>query len=383
MKQLFCGIVLTALVAGCGGGGGGTNSPNTSSNTPPAASVGTQMGGARQGVPLNLTTAVTSFAGSGIAVSFDGIGTAASFHAPHGITTDGTNLYVVDKDSSTIRKIVIATGAVTTLAGRSYAGAVDGTGIVAAFNAPTGITTDGTNLYVADNGNNMIRKIVMSTGVVTTLAGSVLAGSTDGTGTAASFDQPYGITTDGTNLYVADSFNSTIRKIVISTGVVTTLAGNASLQSKINAALNGTVDGIGAAATFFLPVGITTDGTNLYVMGSSVIRKIVIATGAVSTLAGSVMFGNKDGTGTAAAFASPFDITTDGTNLYVPDSNNRTIRKIVISTGVVTTLAGSGAMGTTNGTGTAASFAFPMGITTDGISLYVADSSSNTIRKIQ
>jgi len=103
--------------------------------------------------------------------------------------------------------------AVTTLAGTGSSGSANGTGTSASFNYPRGITTDGTNLYVADYSNHLIRKIVISTGAVTTVAGTGSSGSANGTGTSASFNYPYGITTDGTNLYVADSGNHLIRKI--------------------------------------------------------------------------------------------------------------------------------------------------------------------------
>jgi len=106
-------------------------------------------------------------------------------------------------------------GAVTTVAGTGSSGSANGTGTSASFNTPVGITTDGTNLYVADYDNHLIRKIVISTGVVTTLAGTGSSGSVDGTGTSASFSSPTGITTDGTNLYVADTNNNLIRKIVL------------------------------------------------------------------------------------------------------------------------------------------------------------------------
>ena len=157
---------------------------------------------------------VTTFAGSSQG-STDATGTSAKFANPNGVTTDGTNLYVVDQTNHKIRKIVISTGVVTTLAGASsgYADSTDGTGLSASFKEPAGITTDGTNLYVSDYANHRIRKIVISTGVVTTLAGSGSASFADGTGTSASFYSPMGITTDGTNLYVADFRNHRIRKI--------------------------------------------------------------------------------------------------------------------------------------------------------------------------
>ena len=131
---------------------------------------------------------------------------------PRGITTDGTNLYVADTDNHRIRKIVISTGIVTTLAGSS-SGSTDATGTSASFNNPSGITTDGTNLYVTDYSNHRIRKIVIDNGTVTTLAGSSSGSTDNATGTSASFNQPLRITTDGTNLYISDYGNHKIRKI--------------------------------------------------------------------------------------------------------------------------------------------------------------------------
>jgi sugar lactone lactonase YvrE len=216
------------------------------------------MGGAKQGHVLTLNGTVSTLAGS--SYSTDGTGSAARFNYPQGITTDGTNIYVADTQNNTIRKVVIATGVVTTLVGSAgLSGSTDGTGSAALFNNPRGITTDGTNLYVVDSCNYTIRKVVIATGAVTTLAGSAGAakGSTDGTGSAARFNFPQGITTDGINLYVTDTQSNTIRKVVIATGAVTTLAGSAGAS--------GSTDGTGSAALFNYPLGITTDGTNLYV----------------------------------------------------------------------------------------------------------------------
>jgi len=120
---------------------------------------------------------------------------------------------VADYGNHLIRKIVISTGAVTTVAGTGSSGSANGTGTSASFYDPSGITTDGTNLYLSDYSNHLIRKIVISTGAVTTLAGTGSSGSANGTGTSASFYCPTGITTDGTNLYVADYVNNLIRKI--------------------------------------------------------------------------------------------------------------------------------------------------------------------------
>jgi len=357
------------------------------------------MGG-KSSCPLSLSGIVSTIAGPAPGTTTfgdtDATGNAARFNTPYAITTEGTNLYIADFTNNKIRKIVIATGVVTTLAGPAQgattSGDTDATGNAARFNNPAGITTDGTNLYVAEYSNNKIRKIVIATGVVTTLAGpapgAITSGDTDATGNAARFNGPTGLTTDGTNLYVTDSTNNKIRKIVIATGVVTTLAGPAQ-----GATTSGDTDATGNASRFTLPFDITTDGTNLFVADFSnrKIRMIVIATGVVTTLAGPApganTSGDTDATGNAARFSGPHGISTDGTNLYVTDYSNNKIRKIVIATGVVTTIAGPAQGATTSGdtdaTGNAARFQVPRAITTDGTSLYIVDSSNNKIRKVR
>jgi sugar lactone lactonase YvrE len=335
-----------------------------------------QMGGAMQGIDLNLVPTVS---------------TLASVASADGITSDGTNLYVVDSGNNMIRKIVIATGAVSTLAGTGATGAQDGAGATATFYWPEDITTDGANLYVTDYYNEKIRKIVIATGVVSSLTGAAntasAVGVADGAGATATFRGPTGITTDGTNLYVADYWNNKIRKIVIATGTVSSLTGATNTASAIGAA-----DGAGATATFNSLSGITTDGTNLYVVEQSnnKIRKIVIATGVVSSLTGAAntagATGAADGAGATATFYSPYGITTDGTNLYVADTFNNKIRKIVIATGVVSSLTGTtntaSALSATDGAGATATIYYAHGITSDGSNLYVTDGNKK-IRKIQ
>jgi hypothetical protein len=336
------------------------------------------IGGSIQGSPLSLSGAVTTFAGTtGLSGSTDATGTAAKFNYPYAITTDGNSLYIADTSNNRIRKVEISSGVVTTLAGSS-SGSTDGTGTSAKFKTPIGITTDGSNLYVTDKGNHRIRKVEISSGVVTTLAGSS-SGSTDGTGTSAKFNDPYGITTDGSNLYVADYRNHTIRKIVISTVEVSTLAGTAGSS--------GSMDGTGSYAKFNKPTGITTDGINLYVSGymNHTIRKISISNGIVTTIAGLAgSDGSTDSFGTSARFNQPHGITTDGSALFVTEQLNHLIRRVDISSGEVTTLAGSaGSQGSTNGTGSYAKFNQPTGITSNGSYLFVIERMNNTIRKIQ
>jgi len=334
---------------------------------------------------LNLSADVSVFAGADgsstpqyASGNLDGTGTAARFNAPLDVTSDGTNLYVIDNSNNSVRKVVVKTGEVSTLAGGT-SGTADGIGTAAQFDSPWGITTDGMSLYVTDTNNATIRQIDIATRKVTTLAGSGAAAEVDGKGTAASFRNPVGVTTDGTNLYVCDSNGNTIRMVVIATGEVSTLAGSNSAA--------GFQNDFGTAALFTSPWGITTDGTNLYVAdrNNNAIRKIVISTGEVSTLAGGTK-GNtySEGTGPAAGFLSPQGMSTDGTNLYVADANNFRIRKVVINSALVSTLAGNGGSGTSiiAGNGTSASLDYLYGLTTDGTSLFCAD-DLNSILKVQ
>ncbi|MBS1254358.1 MAG: hypothetical protein MAG581_00148 [Deltaproteobacteria bacterium] len=156
---------------------------------------------------------MTTLAGSGSLGSTDGAATEASFNFPEGITTDGTYLYVADTNNHLIRKIIISSGVVSTIAGTGSSGSANGTGTSASFYKPSGITTDGTNLYISDSGNHLMRKLVISTGVVTTIAGSGTAGFDNATGTSASFNGQRGITTDGIKLYIAGYVNHAIRMI--------------------------------------------------------------------------------------------------------------------------------------------------------------------------
>ena len=411
---------------------------------------------------------VTTLAGTGTAGSADGPAASASFYNPYKVAIDATgNVYVADYNNNEIR-LISAGGIVSTIAG-STSGAANGVGTAAQFSNPAGVCLDGAgNLYVSDYGNSEIRKISLtgysispalpaglsinsSTGAisgtptttsavtnytvsaangggtstaivsitvnaglqapaiayaspqtytmgtaitslvptnsggavpattysqVTTLAGSKAQGSANGTGAAASFYSPYGLTTDAAgNVYVADLFNYDIRKVTPA-GVVTTFAGSGA---------EGAVNGTGTAASFANPYGVAIDASgNIYVAdeGNYLIRKIT-PTGVVTVLAGSGASGSANGTGTAASFGGPFAVATDASgNVYVADQQNNTIRKVTPA-GVVTTLAGSGTAGSANGTGTAASFDRPSGVATDAAGdVYVADVQNNLIRKI-
>src|SRR5438874_8938195 len=255
----------------------------------------------RKITPAGVVTTLAGLAGED--GSTDGAGSDARFSYMFGIAVDSAgNVYVTDF-SNTIRKITPA-GVVTTLAGTpGVHGSADGTGSAAQFWQPWGIAVDSAGIvYVADQANSTIRKITPA-GVVTTIAGAAgMFGSTDGSGSAARFNAPDGIAVDSSgNLYVADTLNSTIRKIT-SAGVVTTLAGTAGVI--------GSADGTGSAARFNYPYALTVAGTAVYVADSynDTIRKITSA-GVVTTFGGTAgAYGNVNGTGSAARFNGPYGV---------------------------------------------------------------------------
>lgn len=386
IRKIVINTAMVSTFAGTAGSKGNTDASGSTARFQSPAGItsdGTRLfvtdtgSGAIRTIIIN-TAAVSTLAGK--TYGANGIGQAARFYGPTGFTSDNGNLYVTDKYNSTIRKIVLNTGEVTTFAGSANSfGDIDGIGAAANFRLPEDITSDGTHLYVVDSRSNTIRKIVIATGVVTTLAGNAADtfGSDNGTGTAARFYEPSGIVRVGGDLYVVDSYNHTIRKIVIASGVVTTFAGTAGSH--------GSTDGVGTVARFYYPSRICSDGSNLYVTdaGNRTIRKIVIATGAVSTIAGSSGSTNADGIGLAAGFSNPAGITTDGAYLYITDSSNNNVRRLTIATGQVITLAGSiGVSGNADGIGNASRFREPAGIINISGSLYVADNGNNLIRKI-
>ena len=313
----------------------------------------------------------------------DGIGAAARFRQPFAVTNDGAGtLYVADTYNATIRKVNVATGAVTTLAGSGAYGNGDGVGAGASFSVVSALTVDKVSgaLYAADSGNNAIRRIDVKTGTVTTLAGgNKVDAAADGIGTAAQFNSPSGIAYVDGVVYVSDTSNSTLRRIDVATKMVTTVAGVAKVP--------GNVDATGASARFHAPVGITVvDATLLYVadVATNSVRRVDIggggATYAVSTWAGAGTSGKNDGTANMATFSNPQDVAYAGGTVYVADWTNNTIR--AITSGVVSTIAGVGGFGSADGVGTAAGLSRPTGLTTDGTTLWVADQYNSSIRSI-
>lgn len=326
--------------------------------------------------------AINTLAGNLASGSTNGFGSNARFNHPVGITADGTgNIFVADTGNGTIRKIT-ADGFASTFAGLAgNFGSTNGAGVNARFFGPQGIATDNAgNLYVADTANALIRKLSPA-GTASAFAGAANNfNSFDGAGTNAQFYQPQGLAVDGAgNVYVADAWDHTIRKITPA-GMVTTLAGLARNY--------GCADGTYGKARFNRPSSIALDSaTNLFVTDSlnHTIRKITPG-GSVSTIAGLAgVWGSADGTNSSARFFQPDGIVVvNSSNVFVIDSGNQTLRKISASgtNWIVSTVAGlAGSAGSTNGTGSGARFNFAAGLAMDGAGyLYVADSGNNLIR---
>jgi len=326
--------------------------------------------------------AVRTMAGASNPGSTNGYGSNARFNHPLALATDAAgNVYVGDTENDTIRKIGPG-GGVTLLSGQvGLPGSQNGLSNVARFFGPQGLAI-GTDrfLYVADAANHMIRKL-NSSGTSATAAGAAgVSNSLDGSISSARFFHPESVAAgpDG-NIYVADTWNHTIRKVT-QAGVVSTLFGLAGAA--------GSADGTNSRPRFNRPGGIAVDsGTNIFVADTfnHTIRRIS-ASGVVKTIAGIPgVWGSADGTNGNARFYLPggVAVTPNGV-VYVSDTGNQTVRQIVASgtNWIVTTVAGlSGIAGNATGTGTNARFSAPAGIAADSSGyLYVADAGNNIIR---
>ena len=285
---------------------------------------------------------------------------------PAGLATDGRAVYVANSRNNTVEAIDATTKSLRIVAGKLFQeGSNDGVGDAARFNSPDGMTINGQNLYLCDTNNSDIRQISTS-GTVTTVAGQAnISGTDDGTGSAAHFNLPTQIATDGASLYVADSGNSTIRRITLADFKVKTIGGQAGTSGK--------TEGGADKSVFSGPRGVAVDKKAVYVAdtGNDIIRMIDINTLETSTLAGTGEEGDKDGPALQAQFNNPGALCTDGTFLYVLDADNHSIRKIDLNAKTVTKLT---LVNGHIGSGCA--------LTSDGKQLYFSDTTENAVEVV-
>ena len=393
---------------------------------------------------VNIAGTITTIAGTGVAAwtGDGGLAVAAALNCPQGLALDPQgNLLIADSGNHVIRKITTATGIITTIAGTGAGGysGDSGPATSAKLNSSEDVDVDGAgNIFIADTGNNIIRKIDAATQIITKLAGAAGLPGFSGDGgnaNAAKLNYPSGIAVDVSgNIYIADENNCRIRKITASDGKINTIAGNGTCayagdggqatSANINypkgvavrstgdviisdaynktirkvdivqiiSTFPGTVAGQGLNG----PAGITPDYDTaqkklfLYIAdtANNRIRKLDTVSRTVVTVAGTGTSGSTgdNGLATSALLSAPQGVFLDTAgNIYIADTNNHKIRKVTAATGIITTVAGTGIAGYSGdgGQATLANLKSPKAVFADSLgNVYIADSGNNIIRKV-
>jgi len=343
------------------------------------------------GIYLNVNAQIiTTVAGDSLG-GYNGdaaLATSKYLNNPTGVATDqNRNLYIADMANNRIRKVNVSTGLITTVAGNGAFGfsGDNGPATAAKLAFPYSVAVDASgNIYIADRNNNRIRKVDAS-GTITTIAGTTSAGYTgdNGAANAAQLSAPGALALDALgNLYIADYNNNVVRKITMSTGIITTVAGNGTQGF-------GGDNGAAASAQLSHPTGLTVDvNGNIYIAdyGNNVVRKVDGSTNIITTVAGNGTqgFGGDNGAATSAQLYAPWGVAFISGNLYISDYGNFRIRKVT-STGTISTVAGNGTNSYSGNCGnpTSAQLSYPTGLTSDRYgNLYIADYSNNVVRKV-
>ena len=337
---------------------------------------------------------ITTYAGTGVgAFSGDGgLPAAAQIKLPSDIHFDAAgNKYIVDQGNHCVRKVDVATGFISTIIGTGGVSGFSGDGglaTAAKLNMPATVCLDNAgNLYVTDGSNQRIRKVTAATGIISTIAGTGVSGYSGdgGLATAAQLKDPYGLVVDSNGDILWSEFgNSIVRKLTVSTGIISTYAGTGVAGSTGDG-------GVATGATFNFLRDICIDGSNNIFIADRIsykIRKITASTSIVTTIAGVGTFGSTGdgGLATSAKIRTPFGVCVDASgNVYIADTGNNKIRKITTSTGIIATFAGTGVSGFSGDGGdpVLAKLNFPEAIFSDGSYIYVADNGNNRIRRIE
>ena len=337
---------------------------------------------------------ISTIAGTGSS-GYSGDGGAAidaSLNGAYGVALDSSgNVYIGDTKNNRIRMIDAITGNISTIAGGGSSLGDGGAATSAQLDRPSGLALDSSgNIYIVDTWNYRIRKIDAITGYISTIAGTGIRGYSgdNGAATSAQLNSPYGVDLDSYgNVYIADTNNYRIRKIDASTGNISTIAGTG----------NYGYSGDGGAATsaqLTNTFGVTLDSYgNVYIADKAAhcIRKIDAITGIISTIAGtggigSFGYSGDGGAATSAQLRNPFGVALDSSgNVYIADSGNQRIRKVDVSTGIISTIAGTGSSGYSGdgGAATSAKLNQTQALTLDSSrNVYIADNKNHIIRKL-
>ena len=308
------------------------------------------------------------------------------------VTVDAAgNLYIPDPYAATVREVNVATGLVTTVAGNggSGDGGNGGQATAAALGTPSSVALDNHgDLFIADSSNDVVREVNLPTGVITTVAGVGAPGYSGdgGQATAAHLDRPMGVAVDSYgNLFISDTANSVVREVNLASGVITTVAGSA-----FGFGYSGD-GGQATAASLTLPYGVAVDNNgNLFIadFGDDAVREVNLESGVITTVAGNGYYGysGDGGQATAASLARPADVAVSSSGqLFIADSGNSVIRAVDLSSGTITTAAGNGSFGYSGDGGSplAAALFSPQGVAVDSNGdLFIADTGNNRIRSV-
>lgn len=336
-----------------------------------------------------------------------GIASAAGLSSPASLAMDGAgNLYIADRGNNRIRMVAAGSGLISTIAGNGQAGYTgDGLGATdsgVSLNSPSGVAVDGAgNLYIADTGNNVVRQVAASTGVISTVAGTGAAGSggDGGPAAAARLNGPQGLLVDAMGeLYIADTANHRIRRVDLQAGTILTVAGNGTVDRGDGVGGYTGDGGPAAQAELNFPLSVALDATgNLYIADSanSVVRMVaamdgqVTANSTITTFAGSGIAGDSGdgGAATEATLALPSALATDAAgNVYIADAQSAAIRKVSAASGLITTVAANGAGKSIDASGAMheVELKAPLGLVSDGRGdLFVADAGGMQILQLQ
>ena len=318
---------------------------------------------------------------------------AAELANPFGVAVGPTGtVYIADTFNNEIDYVSPNTGIVKVLAGTGTYGDVDGPALSAEFADPRGIALDAplNLLFIADRDNNVIRELNLATGQVSTVAGTGTYGD-GGTGipaTSAALASPtaVAVSTNGLNVYIADTFNNVVRQVNLTTRIITTIAGTGTAGF-------GGDGGPALSAELFDPSGLAVDSSgDVYIADSDneVVRKLTASTQDIATIAGTPQtlgYSGDNGAATSATLATPYGLALNGagTILYIADRDNNAIREVNLTTGIITTFAGTGTFGSTGdgGPATAATLSSPRSVAVDASgNVYIADTLGNQIRMV-